>query len=76
MSKTRNICFRFSSGEVSELKTGVLLIVTWRPVGHDVKDNHELTEVNVTVLETKNLLIQRHATVQMKIRCQNRDFAF
>ena len=51
-------------------------VLTWRPVGHDVKDNHELTEVDVAVLETKNLLIQRRATVQMKIRHRNSDFAF
>jgi len=28
----------------------LLQVFFWRPVGHDVKDNHELTEVNVTVL--------------------------
>jgi len=28
----------------------LLEIFLWRPIGHDVKDNHELTEVDVAVL--------------------------
>ena len=66
MSKTRNICLRFSSEKVSLNRKRFFCInflfrlflfsvfpfifVTWRTIGHDIQDNHELAEVNVAIL--------------------------
>ena len=44
----------------------LLEILLGRPVGHDVEDNHELAEVDMSILQTINNQ-QSSAAIQMKM---------